>query len=133
MHPLRKLCRRFGFDVVPFRKSALPPDFDAGDQRIINSVKPYTMTGPERLFAVIHATRYVAQRPVAGAIVECGVWRGGSMMAAALALLALESTRRQLHFFDTFDGMSAPGDVDIDWQGRPARDLLQLATDEGDL
>ena len=35
----------------------------------------------------------------------------GSMMAAALALLALDSTCRQLWLFDTFTGMPPPGPV----------------------
>ena len=124
MHPFRKLCRRLGFDVVPFRKGALPPDFDAEDQRIISAVKPYTMTGPERLFAVIHAARYVAQRPVRGAFVECGVWRGGSMMAAALTLHALGQTDRELFLFDTFEGMSRPTERDVSYKGTSAMDTF---------
>ena len=45
---------------------------------------------------------------IEGDIVECGVWRGGSMMAAALTLLRLGDTDRDLYLFDTFAGMPEP-------------------------
>jgi hypothetical protein len=65
----------------------------------------------------------VEQRGIEGAIVECGVWRGGSMMAAALSLSRLRG-RRDLYLFDTFAGMTAPEEGDVDWEGRPARPML---------
>lgn len=39
---------------------------------------------------------------LAGDIVECGVWRGGSMMAVARTLLALGRDDRILWMYDTF-------------------------------
>jgi O-methyltransferase len=96
-------------------------------------VKPYTMTSVERVVALCQSIAYLENHRVPGAIVECGVWRGGSMMAAALSLLALESTQRQLYLFDTFEGMPPPTDVDVDWQGRPARDLLRQSGREAEM
>src|SRR5262249_48428623 len=64
-------------------------------------VKPYTMTSVERVVALCQSIAYLEKHGIAGDIVECGVWKGGSMMAAALALLALESSQRQLWFYDT--------------------------------
>jgi len=95
-------------------------------------VKPYTMTSVERVVALCQSVAYVEHQRVPGAIVECGVWKGGSMMAAALALLALDSTQRQLYLCDTFSGMTEPAPIDVDWQGRPARDLLHLPNAEGE-
>ena len=96
-------------------------------------VKPYTMTGVERVVALCQSIAYLEKHGIAGDIVECGVWRGGSIMAAAVALLACDSTTRQLYLYDTFNGMPEPGAIDVDCQGRPARDLLQQATPEGDM
>jgi O-methyltransferase len=95
-------------------------------------VKPYTMTSVERVVVLCQSIAYLEKNRIPGAIVECGVWKGGSMMAAALSLLALQSTQRQLYLCDTFDGMPQPTPVDVDWQGRSARDLLRLATAEGE-
>ncbi len=96
-------------------------------------VKPYTMTSVERVVALCQSVAYVEKHRIPGAIVECGVWKGGSMMAAALALLALESTQRELHLYDTFTGMTLPAHIDVDWQGRPARELIHLANAEGEM
>ncbi|MFD0850937.1 TylF/MycF/NovP-related O-methyltransferase, partial [Actinomadura adrarensis] len=63
-----------------------PPDFEDWQREIIEAVRPYTMTGNDKLHALITATRYVHDHAIPGAIVECGVWRGGSMQAAARTL-----------------------------------------------
>ena len=98
-------------------------DIDAADRALIESVSEFTMTSLERRFHLVQAVRYVARREIPGAIVECGVWRGGSMMLVAQTL-QLEQSTRQLYLFDTFNGMSAPTDADTDYRGRSAQALL---------
>jgi O-methyltransferase len=88
------------------------PDLGPEVRAIIKRVKPFTMSGPERIAALYEATRYIARNKIEGDIVECGVWKGGSMMVAALTLLSVAQTRPTLHLFDTFAGMTAPSDVD---------------------
>ena len=100
------------------------PDFEPAHFDVMRQVQPYTLTSPERIFAVIEATRYITRRRIPGAIVECGVWRGGSMMAAARTLQLLGETDRELYLFDTFEGMSAPTDRDVDFVGQRADNLL---------
>lgn len=90
----------------------LPGHYDGNAKRTIVRVKPRTMTAPEKLFGLILATRYVARHGVPGDVVECGVWRGGSMQAVALTLLETSTTDRDLHLFDTFEGMPPPTDKD---------------------
>jgi O-methyltransferase len=105
--------------------ASLPPDFDARAMAIIRAVRAHTMTSSERLFSLIQAVRYVSAAGIPGSIVECGVWRGGSMMAAALALLDASDTRRDLYLFDTFEGMSAPTAADVSIDGKAASTLLE--------
>lgn len=88
------------------------PDVDPKVRAIFSKVTPYTMTSPERVIGLCDAVRYVVANRIEGAIVECGVWRGGSSMAAALMLADLGVTERDLHLFDTFEGMSEPGEHD---------------------
>jgi len=88
------------------------PDVDGRVIDIFNKAKPYTMTSPERVIALCDAVRYVVAADVEGAVVECGVWRGGSSMAAALMLRELGAADRDLYLFDTFEGMSEPGEHD---------------------
>jgi O-methyltransferase len=100
------------------------PDFDSVHFEIFRQVQPYTLTSPERIVAVIEATRYITRRRIPGAIVECGVWRGGSMMAAARTLQSLGETDRELFLFDTFEGMAPPTDRDVDLDGQRAANML---------
>lgn len=132
---VRGLLRRLGVDVVRYdmhaSELALPVDFDARAADTIRAVRAYTMTSPERLYGLIQAVRYVSQACVAGDVVECGVWRGGSMMAAARTLLECGDTSRHLYLFDTFEGMSAPDARDVGVDGQSASELLR-AQDRSD-
>ena len=105
------------------RAAPLPPDFDPASAAIVRRVAPFTMTSPERILALREAVRHVCRHGIEGAIVECGVWRGGSMMAAALTLLELNA-RRELVLCDTFAGMTPPAAGDRDFTGRPAAAVL---------
>lgn len=100
-------------------------DFEADHQAIISQVKKYTMTSKERIFALIEATKYVVKNNIEGNIVECGVWRGGSMMAVIKALQNLHHHEKSLYLYDTYDGMSAPTDADESKDGHGAATLLQ--------
>lgn len=84
-----------------------------------------TMTSIERMYALYTATRYAMEHPVPGDLVECGVWRGGSVMLMALTLLRHGCDDRVLWLYDTFDGMTAPTAEDVqEMSGRPAIDIL---------
>ena len=82
------------------------------------------MTTPAKLDGLILATRYIVTQEIPGDFVECGVWRGGSMQAAALTLLACGDRSRHLHLFDTFEGMPPPTEKDVRHDGAPAAELL---------
>ena len=118
---VRPIFRRLGYDVVRFREEqAYPSDFSPEMRRIWDSVRPFTMTSAERVSALVDAVRYVVVNGIPGAFVECGVWKGGSSMAMALALQALEDRSRHLYLYDTFQGMSAPTDADVSINGEDA-------------
>jgi O-methyltransferase len=119
---VRRIVRASGYDVVRFRR--YPRDFDEADAALYLSVAPYTMTTPEKVYALAAAVRYIVTNRIQGAIVECGVWRGGSMMAAARCLLELGTSDYELFLFDTFEGMTEPTDEDVMHTGEPASDLL---------
>lgn len=103
----------------PRPAAALPADYDERAQTIIRHVTPYTMIGHERLYSLIQATRYIARHGIPGAVVECGVWRGGAVGAVGMVLQD-EATERPLYLFDTFEGMSQPSQADQGFDGSSA-------------
>jgi O-methyltransferase len=118
--------RFFGFDIMhyPRREQGFPPDFQKDEADIIREVRPWTMTSAERIYALIQAVRYVSNSGIAGAIVECGVWKGGSMAAIAKTLLGVHDVKRDLYLFDTFTGMTEPSSKDVDYSGKQASNVL---------
>lgn len=125
---IRGTLRRIGLDIArlkdPRDGPLFPADFDGPTQDLCRSVRPFTMTSPERLFALREGIKYVVRHKVPGDIVECGVWKGGSMMAVARTLQGLGDTNRNLYLFDTFEGMPAPGEQDVSLNDEPAEELL---------
>ena len=85
-----------------------------------------TMTSVERMYALYSATNYIVENELPGDFVECGIWRGGSVMLMAATLLRRGDTTRDLWLYDTFDGMTAPGAEDVQaMSGRAAAHILQ--------
>ncbi len=103
-------------------RDILPQDIesDAVYTNILRAIAPYTMTaneGAETTYSLFHNIKYIVENAIPGDIVECGVWRGGCSMLMALALKYFGDTNRQLYLYDTYDGMTEPDDIDIDFDG----------------
>lgn len=107
-------------------------DLSDEDKSLVRAVKPYTMTSAEAVVALADAVRHVVGSNIDGDIVECGVWRGGSMAAVARTLVALESFDRRLYLFDTFEGMPRPGALDVNFAGETADELYRERNGRGD-
>ena len=73
--------------------------------------KRYTMTGPVRCRALWDQCHQVLQANIPGCFVECGVWRGGSAAVMGLAIRN-SGQQRDLHLFDSFEGLPEPTDRD---------------------
>lgn len=99
-------------------------DFSKGEIEILASVKDFTMTGPERVVSLIRAVDYLVKHEIEGSIVECGVWKGGSIMAILKSLIKNNSFDREIYLYDTFDGMPMPSDMDLSFDGKSAEEQL---------
>jgi hypothetical protein len=133
---LRRTLR--GLAKLPFRAAGLEvsrrgreldgwryADLSDEDRALVRAVKPYTLTSAEAVCALADAVRHVVKQNIEGDIVECGVWRGGSMAAVARALVSLGNFERCLYLFDTFEGMTRPTARDVNFAGEVAEDLYR--------
>jgi O-methyltransferase len=126
MKIVRTVMKGFAIGKTSDEKAAeFPPDFTMQDAEMIKRVKSYTMTSPERIFALIQSVKYILDANILGTIVECGTWRGGSMMAVAHTLLRHGILDRDLYLFDTFEGMTKPTQLDISYLDESA--LVEFA------
>lgn len=107
---------------------------DMGNDKVFmdlfEQVKLYTMTSVEALYALYTAVNYVIDRNIKGDIVECGVWRGGSSLLAALILKMRGVSDRKLYLYDTFEGMPAPTEFDVDKYGRTGSEMMEQYGDD---
>jgi O-methyltransferase len=105
--------------------ASYPVDFSAPEIATWEAVRPYTMTSCERVVSLVRAVEYVVQAGIEGDLVECGVWRGGSVMAAIMTLQRVDAPPRRVHLFDTFEGMVEPTAVDYTpVHGKSASEML---------
>jgi O-methyltransferase len=84
----------------------------AEERAILDTCRPYTMASPQRLVATMDAVEHVVSSDIGGALVECGVWRGGSVLAMVLTLIRLGVDNRNVYLYDTFEGMTEPTAAD---------------------
>lgn len=106
------------FDTVPRNVEAeFPP--------VHKDCAPFTCTTLEGQYALWKAVEYVVRANVPGDVVECGVFKGGSMMVAARALRQFGDETRRLYLYDTFEGMTEPTGRDVDFAGRTPQEHLK--------
>jgi O-methyltransferase len=128
-YAVQSLVNRLGYRV----ERLYPADFEPETVDVIRRARPYTKTSLEAIEALCSATRHVVRAGIPGAIVECGVWKGGSMLAVATTLARLGATHRDLYLYDTFaaqmpdataadvrvlDGLEGANPVAVDLDGQ---------------
>jgi len=125
---LNPALRRVGLVVQrssPGAGETYPPDADESMRATMSKISGCTMTTREGQATLINAVRYIHRNGLAGAFVECGVWRGGSSMAMALTLLQESAGDRDLFLYDTFEGMTQPSSIDRTHQGVLASEAME--------
>lgn len=128
-----KAFLKAGFEKAGYQLRRLDesPDPYGGYQETFSKVKGHTKTSRARVAALCDAVRYIVAAEIPGSITECGVWRGGSMMACAIELLQ-SGDIRPLYLYDTFYGMVDPTTRDVRYDGSSASEILarSVRTDE---
>jgi O-methyltransferase len=75
---------------------------------LIEKIKPNTMVAWDGLVSLIDQARFCEENGIEGAFVELGCWKGGALGAMALANMEWGKKRRDLHGFDSFQGLPMP-------------------------
>lgn len=118
---IRKVAWLAGYAPIPDHAAGASSEV----RDTIDRCRPYTTTSAQRIMAVCDAVEYVVRNGIPGDFVECGVWKGGSSMAAALTYLRLGKTDINLRLYDTYEGMSEPTAADVTLASRKsAKELL---------
>ncbi len=73
----------------------------------------------ERLYALYQAGRYLLNNPVEGAIVECGVFKGASIILLAELFKNASQCEKEIFLYDTFEGWPAQTAQDKRFSQKP--------------
>jgi len=105
---------QFFFKIFGYKISRIDTNFKDDYQflGLLKEIRPYTMTSEDRIYSLYLSINYIIKNKILGDFVECGVWKGGSMMLAA-KLLKHNKSDRLIYLYDTFEGMSVPGQYDF--------------------
>jgi O-methyltransferase len=114
-----KLLSTVGLMVVKKKRAValqFPVEFSARDKSTFDYVRSnqLTMTSDERMYATTMACKHALANGINGDFVECGVWRGGNSILAADVFAVSD---KAVWLFDTFAGMTAPTEHDVDFVG----------------
>lgn len=109
---VKSFLGRQGYALKRARIDGLPFDFTEEESKLVASVQKFTMTDGERIIGLQRAVRYICDNEVPGDFVECGVWKGGSSMVAAIEFKKREDYR-DLFLLDSYD-MPIPAPLEID-------------------
>jgi hypothetical protein len=128
---VRRLLRR-GRQSPPAAAPGVPKArYEAWEQQIVDRALQDSLTGRERVIALIDAVRYVVDRGIEGDFTECGVWRGGSIIAMILTLQHIGADDRDIWLYDTFEGMTEPTEADTSAIHPPALETWREAEASG--
>lgn len=116
------------------KPESYPSDYTPDEIKLIHLVKGLTMTSHERQVALIRAVNYLVKNNISGDFVECGVWRGGNAIIMDKVLKENGVNDRKIWLYDTFSGMTDPTELDRDFRGDSAKELLEIhKNNEGSL
>ena len=108
---LKKVKRRLKKHLFGIPKSESTPEAKEEHIRVMDVCSKYTMTSRSCQWALIQSVEWIANKGIAGDIVECGVWKGGNLILCGMMLENL-NLNRLIWGYDTFTGMSEPTDND---------------------
>lgn len=99
--------RSYAPDEIPRLAGSMEAGFPPGTN-LAELPYSYTMLGRKRLDNVEECVRAILRDDVPGDFIECGVWRGGSVVFMRGLLAAFEVTDRTVWVADSFEGLPPP-------------------------
>ncbi len=92
-------------------------DITPWERSVYVSIVNMTAQEPSAAVNLLRAVDYLIDAGIEGDFVECGVFRGASIVMMARALLRRGVTDRKIWLYDTFEGMPQPSEHDYAYDG----------------
>jgi hypothetical protein len=132
---IRKVANSFGYEIKKAEKkydpngvvfSKMIPEINDFEKETIRTCLKYSMTGAERMWAIVQAMKRIADKKIPGDLVEAGVYRGGNILLFKI-LSDKYDLKKEIWAYDTYKGMTEPTKNDISFRGTDAKKLMDDA------
>jgi len=97
-----------------FKKQAIIAEANDEENLMMSTCSQYTLTPKIRMWAVIQSMKYLIKNNIDGDIVESGVYKGGNLILSKKVLNSFNISNKRIYGYDTFEGMTEPGENDKD-------------------
>jgi len=121
--PITKILSLFNLRLSQIYTFPIPIEADKKIIKFINISSKFSMTGHARMHLLSQAILNTKKKRLEGDFVECGVWRGGNILLYKL-LNDFYDLNKTIFAYDTFEGMTEPEDIDMDFCGTSAKKYL---------
>lgn len=110
---IKKILKTNGYSLVNDNQKIV--ELTNKDDELIKLIQDYSMTPKIRIFNLLQSLRYIKQKKIIGDYVECGVWKGGSILLFKKFIENEDKeSKKKIYAFDTFEGMTRPSNEDYD-------------------
>lgn len=109
---LQRIFRSFGYEV--HKSESYDPVMEEEFKELAARCRGYHLQSVPRLYSLYQAIKYIEKHRIEGDVVECGVFKGASLMFASALLKSMGSVNRNIYLYDTFG----------DWPERDERDTV---------
>src|SRR4051812_3061346 len=108
---LQSVAHRLGysFEVRALKEGTFPSYVEPEFIALLRKYRDKTMVPWGGLHTAYRAAAYIARNHIPGAVVECGVWRGGCALIMAEAIVKVADPVYNFYLYDTYAGMTEPG------------------------
>ena len=100
---------------IPYNYHTYAPWYQPWFQEIYRTMKDHTLVSEDRAYTIYMLAQYALE--LSGDFAECGVYRGGSAILLSKILGRSGNGSRELHLFDSFEGMPDHADPKRDYHG----------------
>ncbi|MDB3889146.1 TylF/MycF family methyltransferase [Candidatus Pelagibacter sp.] len=119
MYTVKSINYQKNFKISKIKKEILelsveikPKSLKIIEDVLIKNYAKIGMTSIPRLINTIKSCMYVVENNIPGDFVECGTWRGANGIVAKKVFEQMGS-KKKVWLFDTFEGMTAPTNIDV--------------------
>ena len=93
------------------------------EQGILKNISEYTLSSQVNQWSIIQSLKYIKSKNIEGSIVECGIYKGGTLLLI-IKILENLGLKKSLYGYDTFEeGFDKLSEHDVDIKGKVVEEL----------